>query len=164
VLNASASAGSEGAAAAPVDGPASAGSAAVVTHAVANEPAALPTPVPAQSLPTARQEIGIGGVPPIGKKAPAIIPSADAAEKLATCPYPDDARRQMETGTVVLLVYVSQTGSAANAQVDTSSGSPSLDEAAVNCVKEFGQFTPRVVGKKAAGYWGRMKFNWSFGG
>lgn len=163
-LDVSSSSVSEGAAAAPIDSPAATGSAAVVTHAVASEPAALPTPVSAQSLPTAHQEIGIGGVPPIGKKVPAIIPSADAAEKLATCPYPDDARRQMETGTVVLLVYVSQTGAAADTQVDTSSGSPSLDQAAVNCVKEFGQFTPRVAGKRGAGYWGRMKFNWSFGG
>ena len=117
------------------------------------------TPPVAHSAP-----VDTGGVAPIGKKVQSIIPSPDAAEKLASCPYPEDARSQMETGTVVMMVYVSQSGAATNAQVDTSSGSASLDQAAVNCVMQFGQFAPHYAGGKRAGYWGRMKFNWSFGG
>jgi TonB family protein len=105
----------------------------------------------------------VGGTAPIGKKVPAIIPLPDSASKLASCPYPEDARRAVETGTVVLLVYVSPEGAAANTQVDASSGSASLDQAAVSCVQEFGQFAPHQTGKRGAGYWGRMKFNWSFG-
>jgi protein TonB len=107
--------------------------------------------------------VDTGGAAPIGKKVPAIIPLPDAAAKLASCPYPEEARRQVETGTVVLLVYVSAQGAAANTQIESSSGSTSLDQGAVNCVQEFGQFAPHLTGKRATGYWGRMKFNWSFG-
>ena len=104
----------------------------------------------------------IGGVAPIGKKVPAIVPLP--ASKFDSCPYPEEARRQVETGTVVLLVYVSPEGAAANTQIDTSSGSASLDQAAVVCVQKFGQFAPRTTGKRGSGYWGRMKFTWSFDG
>jgi TonB family protein len=124
----------------------------------ASDAASLDAP---PAAPAARADTG--GAAPIGKKVPAIIPLPDAAVKLASCPYPEEARRQVETGTVVLLVYVSAEGTAANTQIDTSSGSTSLDQAAVSCVQEFGQFAPHLNGKRATGYWGRMKFNWSFG-
>jgi protein TonB len=127
----------------------------------AGDSAAPLSTLAAQTAPAAPQDLG--GAAPIGKKVPAIIPLPESASKLASCPYPEEARRQVETGTVVLLVYVSPEGAAANTQVDTSSGSTSLDQAAVTCVQEFGQFTPRQAGKHGAGYWGRMKFNWSFG-
>jgi TonB family protein len=82
------------------------------------------------------------------------------------CPYPVEARNAVQTGTVVLLVYVSPDGSAANAQLDGdgSSGSSSLDQAAVKCVREVGHFPPKLVGSKPVGYWARTKFVWSFGG
>jgi TonB family protein len=138
----------------PNEAPVSADSTGSLPPAVAGEAAASPAK-PATP--------DVGGVAPIGKKVAAIIPLPDAADKLASCPYPEEARRQVETGTVVLLVYVSPEGAAANTQIDTSSGSQSLDQAAVSCVQEFGQFAPRLTGKKATGYWGRMKFKWSFG-
>jgi TonB family protein len=124
----------------------------------ASDAASLDAP---PAAPAARADTG--GAAPIGKKVPAIIPLPVAAAKLASCPYPEEARRQVETGTVVLLVYVSAEGAAANTQIDSSSGSTSLDQAAVSCVQEFGQFAPHLTGKRATGYWGRMKFNWSFG-
>jgi TonB family protein len=101
--------------------------------------------------------------PPLGKKLPAIIPLPDSSAKLASCPYPDEARRLVETGTVVLLVHVSPDGGVASTHVETSSGSPSLDQGAGSCVEQFAQFAPKIAGKPSAGYWGRMKFNWSFG-
>jgi len=101
--------------------------------------------------------------PPMGQKFPAIIPLPDAATQLDSCPYPEEARRLVETGSVVLLVHVAPDGTVASTHVETSSGSVSLDRGAANCVKQYGRFTPKVVGKPSAGYWGRMKFIWSFG-
>ena len=169
----SSSANSEGDAVAPSDAPAasdtpapgdspklasqgSSGSAAGSSAASSSAPGAVAA---GSSAPV----VAPGGPAPIGKKVPAIIPLPDAEAKLASCPYPDEARRLVETGTVVMLVYVSAQGSPANTQVETSSGSESLDQGAVSCVQEFGQFATRGTGKGATGYWGRMKFKWSFG-
>jgi TonB family protein len=155
VLGQSSSAAPAGAMATPTAEPVSAESTGIAAPAVESDVSA------SQSGPATHPDIG--GVAPIGKNVPAIIPLPDAASKMTSCPYPEDALRQLETGTVVLLVYVSPEGAAANTQVDKSSGSASLDQAAVSCVQEFGQFAPRPTGKRGAGYWGRMKFNWSFG-
>ena len=48
-------------------------------------------------------------------------------------------------------------------QVETSSGSEVLDEAAEGCVKEFGHFVPKRVGPRAEAGWFRMRDKWSFG-
>jgi len=80
-----------------------------------------------------------------------------------SCAYPDEARRNGETGTVILLVYVSSAGNAATAQVETSSGSNVLDAAAVSCIQNYGMFTPKRVAGVPVGSWGRMRFVWSFG-
>jgi protein TonB len=113
---------------------------------------------------TAGSEAESEDAPPFGKKILPIIPSPGAESKLSSCPYPQDALRMAETGTVGLLVYVSPSGNVTNTRIDSSSGSPSLDQAAANCVRQFGQFAPRLAGRRAEGHWGRLKFNWSFGG
>jgi TonB family protein len=63
-----------------------------------------------------------------------------------------------------LLVYVSPKGAVADTEVDSSSGSASLDQAAERCVRQFGQFAPQLAGKQGEGHWGRMKYHWSLGG
>jgi TonB family protein len=80
-----------------------------------------------------------------------------------SCAYPVEARRDGETGTVILLVYVASAGNAATAQVETSSGSSVLDAAAVACIRTHGTFTPKRVDGVPVGSWGRMRFVWSFG-
>jgi TonB family protein len=62
-----------------------------------------------------------------------------------------------------LLVRVGPDGSVLDTAIDQSSGSEVLDHAAAQCVLERGRFSPRAVRKQAGSYWGRMKFNWSFG-
>jgi protein TonB len=126
-------------------------------------PGAAAPPVPA-SQPARPAHYDPTDIPPPAKKILAIIPLPDSELKLAECPYPADARRQLETGTVVLLVHVSPEGSVVNTHVESSSGSPSLDQGAVSCVQQFGQFAPKPAARPGTGYWGRMKFNWSFGG
>jgi TonB family protein len=69
----------------------------------------------------------------------------------------------METGTVGLLIYVARDGSVESIRIQHSSGSDALDQAAANCVQEYGQFAVKRIGARPIGYWGRMKFNWSIG-
>jgi len=122
------------------------------------------TPLPMNTAP--RGEIDR---PPFGKRLPAVIATPDAQARMQSeenCPYPAEARNEMQTGTVVLLVYVSPDGSAANVQLDAdgSSGSAVLNLAAIKCVREMGHFPPKIVDSKPVGYWARTKFVWSFGG
>lgn len=63
-------------------------------------------------------------------------------------PYPPAARRMGEEGKVILLVLVSAQGAAESIEVKTASGSPRLDEAAVNTVKHW-KFIPAKRGDSA---------------
>lgn len=75
--------------------------------------------------------------------------------------YPSASRRLSEEGSVVLLVYVSAEGKAAETKVETSSGIQRLDEAAEKCIKAQGKiFEPQKVGNEAVGSWQRMKWTW----
>ena len=107
--------------------------------------------------------------PPLGKKLPSIFATAESQANMQSddnCPYPPKARKEVQTGTVVMLVYVSADGSPTSTQLDAegSSGSPELDDAAINCVKEMGHFPAKLVGSKPVAYWARTRFLWSFGG
>jgi TonB family protein len=130
----------------------------------------IPSTVPATAATTPVQHPGKiasqGDIdhPPVGKNIPAIVLTAESAETVNNCPYPEEARREVQTGSVVLLVYVAADGDAYNTRIDRSSGWPVLDAAAANCVQAHGQFAVRLVGKQAVPYWGRMRFNWSVGG
>lgn len=55
--------------------------------------------------------------------------------------YPSISRRMGEEGRTLLRVLVSENGAAAKVQIDTSSGSARLDEAAMKAVKEW-RFIP----------------------
>ena len=101
--------------------------------------------------------------PPPAKNIPALVLTAESASTVENCPYPEEARREVQTGVVVLLVYVAADGNVHNTKIDQSSGFPVLDEAAANCVRAHGEFALKLVGKQAVGYWGRMRFNWSIG-
>ena len=114
-------------------------------------PSAKPTPVASDAR------------PPPHANVPAIAPNPASAAGVDACPYPQEARRMMETGTVILLVRVGPDGGVLDTAIDQSSGSEVLDHAAAQCVLERGRFSPRAARKPAGSYWGRMKFNWSFG-
>ncbi len=102
--------------------------------------------------------------PAIGKVVPAIQPLPTKPSFDDACPYPAEARRRGDTGTVELLVLVAEDGSARKTVVDVSSGSEVLDRASVNCVIEAAHFQTRHSGSKPIPYWGRMKVHWTFGG
>lgn len=61
-------------------------------------------------------------------------------------PYPALSRRMSEEGRVILRVSVNPQGSADNVEIKTSSGSPRLDEAALNTVKRW-KFIPAKRGE-----------------
>jgi TonB family protein len=100
---------------------------------------------------------------PIPKNISPVKLEPNSAAVSDSCPYPAAARNRGETGTVVLLIYVTPDGHATDTNIESSSGSDVLDEAAASCVKEYGHFLPRRVGARAEAGWFRMKFRWSFG-
>ena len=64
--------------------------------------------------------------------------------------YPVRASRRGEEGTVRLKVQVLPTGSVGEIEVVSTSGSPDLDKAAVECVKQQWKFTPATLDGKPA--------------
>jgi TonB family protein len=100
---------------------------------------------------------------PVGKHVPAVIPLPNSEASMNACPYPEQSRRQGQTGSVGLLVYISPGGDVLNTRVDESSGSDALDEAAASCVREKGHFAPKRLSSRDKGYWRHLKFNWSIG-
>jgi TonB family protein len=80
-----------------------------------------------------------------------------------SCAYPQAARERGDTGTVVLLIDVAADGHATSTQIESSSGSDVLDQAAASCVMQFGSFVPKHIGSRAQAGWFRMRFTWSFG-
>jgi TonB family protein len=79
------------------------------------------------------------------------------------CPYPPEAVAQGLTGTVFLLVSVASDGKPLRIKVDKTSGSATLDQAAVRCVEQYGRFPAPESKPPSDGYWGRVRFKWSFG-
>jgi TonB family protein len=119
-------------------------------------------PAAAYAEPRARQDDP--ALPPVGKHVPPVKPLPDSESSINSCPYPDQLLRQGHTGSVGVLVYIAPDGGAVATKVDESSGSDELDAAAARCVQDYGQFSPKRVGPRAVGYWGHMRFNFSFGG
>jgi TonB family protein len=101
--------------------------------------------------------------PPIGKHLSTFKLAQDSPSVDEACPYPAAAQENGDTGTVVLLIYVAADGSPTTADVESSSDSKVLDEAAVGCVQQKLRFVPKQVGGVAIGSWTRMTFKWSFG-
>jgi TonB family protein len=126
-----------------------------------NPPTSVVVPPIHQSTPASRQDDLTK--PPVGKNIPRLKPAPNFESFADSCPYPAEALAQGETGEVGLLIHVAPDGTVLDTQIDTSSGSDVLDQAAARCAKDNGHFLPKNTGLQKAGYWGRMKFNWSFG-
>jgi TonB family protein len=101
--------------------------------------------------------------PPIGKHVSAFKLAQDSPTVDDACPYPAAAQKNGDTGTTVLLIYVAADGTAATTEVESSSNSQVLDDAAVECVEQKLHFVPKRVAGVASGSWTRMTFKWSFG-
>ena len=129
---------------------------------------ALPEPMPA--APAAFAPPAIAEPAPVGTPEPKAIapatpvaPARDAGEAVppsfsaaylrnAPPPYPLIARRKGVEGTVRLKVFVTRDGRPAQVQLDQSSGSPLLDEAALDAVRNW-RFVPARRGQDAIESW-----------
>lgn len=81
---------------------------------------------------------------------------AEACDKV----YPRASRRAMEEGSVVLLVHVTADGWAREVKVETTSGYPRLDDAAIKCIQGDRYFEPPTVDGTPVDSWERMKWTW----
>ncbi len=87
--------------------------------------------------------------PPVPVEQPVVAPLFDAAYlNNPAPPYPRSARKLGLEGTVILRVLVSPDGKPAQVRVETSSGTQTLDEAALNAVRKW-SFVPARQGERS---------------
>lgn len=84
--------------------------------------------------------------------APPMIQATPLYEKNPLPPYPRIARRRGQEGTVFLEVFVSEKGLVSDVRIGASSGYESLDQAAVNGVRQW-LFTPGMQGGGPVSMW-----------
>lgn len=109
---------------------------------------AVPTPAaPLAAPPEFRQP------PPVATVEPLVQARFDADYLRNPAPaYPAQARRLGEEGKVVLRVLVSPQGTAEAVELKSASGSPRLDDAALNTVKNW-RFSPARRGETPMQSW-----------
>jgi protein TonB len=95
--------------------------------------------------------------PPVqAAPVPRTAPKSDPRRPLSQPEYPPSSRRAGEAGTVILEVYVLETGRVGEARVKQSSGFPRLDEAAVREVKRSWRLVPGTENGKPVPMWGQF--------
>lgn len=95
--------------------------------------------------------------PPVAQPTvPRTAPKSDPRRPLSQPEYPPSSRRAGEAGTVILEVYVLDTGRVGEARVKQSSGFPRLDEAAMREVKRSWRLVPGTENGKAVPMWGQF--------
>ena len=116
---------------------------------VRSSPPAETEPAPRQEAPPRPAVATIAPKADAGsrEKSQPITPPNSSAAYLRNPPprYPVSARRNGEQGTVTLRVFVTKEGVPASVSVHTTSGSPSLDQAALEAVKSW-KFVPARQG------------------
>jgi len=134
---------------------------------VQRRPAPLPQPVqlaaPVES--PAPTPIAVAPAPTIQAPAPLQAPVVAAPVVAPTQPrfdadyldnpkpaYPAISRRLAEQGRVVLRVHVEADGRAAEVQLHSSSGSPRLDQSALDTVRRW-KFVPARLGREPTAAW-----------
>lgn len=113
---------------------------------VAPAPPSAANPVPASAVVVAPPATSAPTPAPATPAAPQVVlPSSDARYLYRPLPvYPRLSERRMEHGTVVLKVWVRADGSVDQVEVETSSGFPRLDRAALDVVPRW-TFVPGTV-------------------
>ena len=91
---------------------------------------------------------------PVVKKAPEIDPRY---KRRFQPDYPPTSRRLGEEGSVVVQVLVGPDGTVSDGKIQTSSGFPRLDEAALKHALRAWRFTPGTEGGKPVSVWHAVK-------
>lgn len=129
------------------------------------QPVAQPTQLAAPTESPVPTPIAVSPAPTIQTPAPPPAPSVAAPVVAPSQPrfdadyldnpkpvYPAISRRLSEQGRVVLRVRVEADGRAADVQLHTTSGSPRLDQAALDTVRRW-KFVPAKRGQEAIAAW-----------
>ena len=125
---------------------------------------AAPTP-PVRDLPPVEAALRRSAPAPAAASAPPLVsPRFDAAYLQNPPPvYPPLARRMGEQGRVFLRVLVAADGVAQQVELKTSSGSPRLDQAALDTVKRW-RFVPARQGDQSVAAWVVVPISFSLEG
>jgi protein TonB len=114
------------------------------------KPAPVPAPPVSEPAPVAAPEPPAAAVVP---RESLVAPDFRAAYlNNPPPPYPRSARRSGEQGTVTLRVHVATDGVPTRVELERSSGSPTLDEAALEAVKTW-RFVPARRGTDPVAAW-----------
>lgn len=116
-------------------------------------PAERPPPVVVKAPRPDKVEVAPGPTPP------AVVEEAETLDAPAPA-YPRQAVRKRQEGTVVLLADVRADGTVEKAHVESSSGFPLLDDAALDAVERW-RFKPRVTGEGPRPFVARVPFKFS---
>jgi protein TonB len=112
---------------------------------------------PTTAIRQTTQQVPVAQPPPAPVAViPRTSPKSDPRRPLTQPEYPPSSRRAGETGTVILEVYVLETGRAGDVRVKQSSGFPKLDEAAVRDVKRSWRLQPGTENGKPVPMWGQF--------
>jgi TonB family protein len=87
-------------------------------------------------------------------------PRASPAHPLQQPPHPPLARSRGEEGTVVMEIFVTETGAVSEVRIATSSGSAELDAAAMQVTQRW-RLTPGTVDGIPVCMWGRFAVTFS---
>ncbi|OHC63906.1 MAG: hypothetical protein A3H93_08035 [Rhodocyclales bacterium RIFCSPLOWO2_02_FULL_63_24] len=118
--------------------------------APAEAPAPAPPPIAVAPAPTVAAPPAPVAPPPAAVPTP---PRFDTDYLYNPKPdYPAISRRLGEQGRVLLRVHVASDGTAADVQVQVSSGSPRLDQSALDAVRRW-RFVPAKLGKEPIAAW-----------
>ncbi|HMW49441.1 MAG TPA: energy transducer TonB, partial [Cellvibrionaceae bacterium] len=90
-------------------------------------------------------------------KAPP-TPARPPKKGLAPPSYPSESKKLGEEGAVALALYLNEEGKVQEARVETSSGFPRLDEAAVKHAVKAWKFEPCTEAGKPVACWYKIKF------
>jgi protein TonB len=117
-------------------------------------PAAEPVPAPVLTAPQGSAAPQVAAPPPEPPWAVPVTPPLYNAAYLSNPPpdYPAVARRRGQEGVVLLSVLVSETGLPKEVKLARSSGTPILDDAALEAVKGW-KFVPARQGEQAVAAW-----------
>ncbi|MEP6484113.1 MAG: energy transducer TonB [Rudaea sp.] len=117
-----------------------------------------PIPIDVTDVPTAIPAQPIGA---IGTDVSTdVAPSALGYGSKTNVPYPIDAARMREQGTVILRVLVGADGKVLTVEIETSSGSSRLDRAAREAVKTW-LFNPARHGGVATSAWAKVPISFN---
>jgi len=116
--------------------------------------------IPSDAAPTAAITATTVRPPPTPPPMAATVvrspPRSDPRRPFTEPEYPPTARRLGQEGTVVLLIYVLDSGRVGDVKIHKSSGFPKLDEAAEREARRSWRFIPAREGDKPVADWGQF--------